>query len=266
MGDRLKDKVALVSGAGSSGPGWGNGKATAVLFAREGAKVLAADINDDAALETKRIIDGEGGICEAVSTDVSRADGVSAMVSYCIEAFARIDVLHNNVGIVEVGGPVDTTEASWDRVNNVNLKSMFLTCKHVLPHMERQGKGAIVNIASVSGIRWLGVPYISYAATKAAVIQLTRVIALQYARKGIRANSILPGMMNTPMVHAAEVIAAYGGSAEEMVRRRDEQCPMGRMGDAWDVAYAAPFLASDEAKYITGTELVVDGGLTVNCV
>src|SRR6266849_4267904 len=161
--------------------------------------------------------------------------------------------------------PVATTRRAGTGINDVNLKSMFLTW-HVLPHMERQGKGAIVNIASVSGIRWLGVPYISYAATKAAVIQVIRVIALQYARSGIRANSILPGMMNTPMVHAAEVIAAYGGSAEEMVRRRDDRCPMGRMGDAWDVAYAALFLASDEAKYITGTELVVDGGLTVNCV
>jgi NAD(P)-dependent dehydrogenase (short-subunit alcohol dehydrogenase family) len=266
MGDRLKEKVALVSGAGSSGPGWGNGKATAVLFAREGARVLAADINLDAAVETKRIIEREGGICEAVAGNVSLADDVAAVADACIAAFGRIDVLYNNVGIVEVGGPVETTEDSWDRVNDVNLKSMFLTCRQVLPHMERQGKGAIVNIASVSGIRWLGVPYISYAATKAAVIQFTRVIALQYARSGIRANSIVPGMMNTPMVHTPGVIAAYGGSAEEMVRRRDEQCPMGRMGDAWDVAYAALFLASDEAKYITGTELVVDGGLTVNCV
>ena len=266
MVDRLKDKVALVSGAGSSGPGWGNGKATAALFAREGARVFAVDINLDAALETKRIVEKEGGICEALAGNVSHADDVAAMVDACIAAFGRIDVLHNNVGIVEVGGPVETSEESWDRVNDVNLKSMFLTCKKVLPHMERQGKGAIVNIASVSGIRWLGVPYISYAATKAAIIQFTRVIALQYARSGIRANSVLPGMMNTPMVHAPEVIAAYGGSAEEMVRRRDAQCPMGRMGDAWDVAYAALFLASDEAKYITGTELVVDGGLTVNCV
>ena len=266
MGDRLKEKVALVSGAGSSGPGWGNGKATAVLFAREGARILAADINLDAAVETKRIIEREGGICEAVAGNVALAEDVAAVVDTCIAAFGRIDVLHNNVGIVEVGGPVETTEDSWDRVNDVNLKSMFLTCRQVLPHMTRQGKGAIVNIASVSGIRWLGVPYISYAATKAAIIHFTRVIALQYARSGIRANSILPGMMNTPMVHAAEVIAAYGGSAEEMVRRRDEQCPMGRMGDAWDVAYAALFLASDEAKYITGAELVVDGGLTVNCV
>ena len=237
-----------------------------MLFAREGARVLAVDINFNAAVETKRIIEAEGGICEAVAGDVSRTDDVAAVVDACILAFGRIDVLHNNVGIVEVGGPVETSEESWDRVNDVNMKSMFLTCKQVLPHMIRQGKGAIVNIASVSGIRWLGVPYISYAATKAAIIQFTRVIALQYARSGIRANSILPGMMNTPMVHAAEVIAAYGGSAEEMVRRRDEQCPMGCMGDAWDVAYAALFLASDEAKYITGTELVVDGGLTVNCV
>ena len=220
IGDRLKDKVALVSGAGSSGPGWGNGKATAVLFAREGAKVLAADINLDAGVETKRIIEGEGGICEAVAGNVARADDVAGIVDACIATFGRIDVLHNNVGIVEVGGPVESTEESWDRVNDVNLKSMFLTCKHVLPHMERQGKGSIVNIASVSGIRWLGVPYISYAATKAAIIQFTRVIALQYARKGIRANSILQGMMNTPMVHAPGVIAAYGGSAEEMVRRR----------------------------------------------
>ena len=221
MGNRLKDKVALISGAGSSGPGWGNGKATAVLFAREGAKVLAADLNLHAAIETKRIIESEGGICVTVAGNVARADNVAAIVDACITAFGRIDVLRNNVGIVEVGGPVETSEESWDRVNDVNLKSMFLTCKQVIPHMERQGKGAIVNIASVSGVRWLGVPYISYAATKAAVIQFTRVIALQYARSGIRANTILPGMMNTPMVHAAEVIAAYGGSAEEMVRRRD---------------------------------------------
>jgi NAD(P)-dependent dehydrogenase (short-subunit alcohol dehydrogenase family) len=178
MGDRLKGKVALVSGAGSIGPGWGNGKAAAVLFAREGAKVLAADIKLDAAFETKRIIEAEGGICEAVGGDVSKSQDVAAIVAACIATFGWIDILHNNVGIVEVGGPVETSGESWDRVNDVNLKSMFLTCKHVLPHMQQQGKGAIVNIASVSGIRWLGVPYVSYAATKAAVIQFTRVIAL----------------------------------------------------------------------------------------
>jgi NAD(P)-dependent dehydrogenase (short-subunit alcohol dehydrogenase family) len=127
MVDRLKDKVALVSGAGSSGPGWGNGKATAVLFAREGAKVLAADVNLDAAVETKRIIEAEGGICEAVAGDVSHADDVAAMVDTCILALGRIDVLHNNVGILKVGGPVETSEESWDRVNDVNRKSIFLT-------------------------------------------------------------------------------------------------------------------------------------------
>jgi NAD(P)-dependent dehydrogenase (short-subunit alcohol dehydrogenase family) len=265
MVGRLKDKVALVTGAGSIGPGWGNGKATAVLFAREGAKVLAADLRLAAALETKRVIEGEGGVCEVVACDVSKAKEVAAMVDACMKAFGRVDVLHNNVGIVEVGGPVEASEESWDRVNDVNLKSIFLTCKHVLPHMERQGKGTIVNIASVSGIRWTGVPYVSYSATKAAVIHLTRVVALQYARAGIRANSILPGLMNTPMVHAS-LVGAYGANADEMVAKRDAQCPMGRMGDAWDVAYAALFLASDEAKYITGTELIVDGGLTVTCV
>ena len=139
MGDRLKDKVALVSGAGSSGPGWGNGKATAVLFAREGAKILAADLYLEAAVETKRIIEREGGTCEAVTGNVSVAEDVAAIVDACIRAFGRIDVLHNNVGIVEVGGPVETTEDSWDRVNDVNLKSMFLTCKQVLPHMGETG-------------------------------------------------------------------------------------------------------------------------------
>src|SRR6201981_96347 len=152
MGDRLREKVALVSGAGSSGPGWGNGKATAVLFAREGAKVLAADINLDAAVETRRITEAEGGICEAASGDVSRAGNVAGIVNACLAKFGRIDVLHNNVGIVEVGGPVETTEEGWDRVNDANLKSMFLTCKHVLPHMERQGEGSLINISFVSGI------------------------------------------------------------------------------------------------------------------
>jgi NAD(P)-dependent dehydrogenase (short-subunit alcohol dehydrogenase family) len=207
MGDRLEEKVALVSGAGSSGPGWGNGKATAVLFAREGAKVLAADINLDAAFETKRIIEAEGGTCEAVAGDVSRADHVAAVVDACIAGFRRILRASQNVGIVEAGGPVENQRGELGQGQRRKPE------EHIFD-----------------------------------------------------ANSILPGMMNTPMVHAAEVIAAYGGSAEEMVRRRDEQCPMGRMGDAWDVAYAALFLASDEAKYITGTELVVDGGLTVNCV
>jgi len=269
MGDRLKDRVAIVTGAGSIGPGWGNGKAAAVLFAREGAKVFALDHRIEAANETAQIVKSEGGVCVAHACDVSKSDQVKASIDKCLQEFGRIDILHNNVGILEMGGPVELSEAAWDKVVAVNLTSMFLTCKHALPIMARQGKGAIVNIASVAGIRWSGVPYISYSTTKGAILPLTRSIALEYAKQGIRANSILPGLMNTPMVHQASITGAYAGNAHdeaEMVRKRDAQCPTGKMGDAWDVAYAALFLASDEAKYITGAELVVDGGLTCKVV
>ena len=266
MGDgktgRLAGKVAMVVGAGSSGPGWGNGKAAAVLFAREGARLFCVDINRAAAEETAAIIREEGGEAEAHRADVAKAQEVEAMVARCLAVYGRIDVLDNNVGIVEVGGPVEASEESWDRVLDVNLKSMFLTCKHVLPVMERQGGGVLVNIASIAGIRDTGVPYVSYSASKGAVIPFTRSVALQYAKKGIRANAILPGLMNTPMIVEPLKGAYAEGNVEEMVRRRDAQCPTGKMGDAWDVAYAALFLASDEAKYITGTQLVVDGGIT----
>ncbi len=263
MGDRLKGKVAIVTGAGSIGPGWGNGKATAVLFAREGAKMFAVDLNRSAAEETKGIIDSEGGSCTVHQADVSKADEVEAMVRRCLDVYGRVDILHNNVGIAEVGGPVEASEESWDRVMDVNLKSMFLTCKYTLPLMVEQGTGVIVNIASVAGIRWLGVPYISYSASKAAIIQLTQSVALQYAKLGVRANAILPGMMNTPMIVNSLPPSVYAeGSVAEMLAKRDALCPTGKMGDAWDIAYAALFLASDEAKYITGAQLVVDGGLT----
>jgi NAD(P)-dependent dehydrogenase (short-subunit alcohol dehydrogenase family) len=262
MAGRLQDKVALIVGAGSIGPGWGNGKATAVLFAREGAKILAADVNLAAAEETCAIIRGEGGEAVPFQADVSKADQVRAMVDACVARFGRIDVLHNNVGIVKLGGPVELDEQDWDRVHDVNLKSIFLTCKHALPHMERQGKGAIVNISSIASIRWIGVPYISYYATKAAINQFTVAVALQYAKQGIRCNAVLPGLMNTPMVHAALPGHYADGDAEKMVAIRDAQCPTGKMGDAWDVAHASLFLASEEAKYVTGHCLVVDGGLT----
>ena len=266
MGERLKDKVAIVTGAGSIGPGWGNGKATAVLFAREGAKVFAVDINRIAVEETKAIIDAEGGRCAIRATDVSKASDVEAMVDSCIETYGHIDILHNNVGIVEVGGCVEASEESWNHVNDVNLKSVFLTCKYALPHMEAQGGGAIVNISSIASIRWLGVPYVSYSATKGGINQITKSIAIQYAKRNIRANAILPGFMNTPMIAEGLADAYADGDVEKMIEIRDNLCPTGKMGDAWDVAHAALFLASDEAKYITGTELVVDGGLTCKCV
>ncbi len=262
MGERLKDRVALVVGAGSVGPGWGNGKAAAVLFAREGARLFCVDINPTAAEATADIIAGEGGEAVAFQADVSKAADVAEMVARCLEHYGRIDVLDNNVGILEVGGPVEASEASWDRVMEVNLKSMFLTCKHVLPAMERQGAGVIVNIGSIAGLRWLGVPYISYHASKGAVVSFTRAVALEYAAKGIRANAVLPGLMNTPMIVEPLKDAYAGGDVDKMLEIRAAQCPMGRMGDAWDVAHAALFLASDEARYVTGTELIVDGGLT----
>ncbi len=224
--------------------------------------MLCVDINQAAAEETAAIIAGEGGRAEAHQADVIDQAQVDALVARAVDLWGGVDVLHNNVGIVEIGGPVETGEAGWDRVMAVNVKSMYLTCKAALPVMEAAGKGAIVNIGSISGTRWLGVPYISYATSKAAILGFTRAIALQYAAKGIRANVILPGLMDTPMIVEPLRQAYAGGDVEEMRRRRNAQCPMGHMGDAWDVANAALFLVSDEARYITAAELVVDGGLT----
>ena len=264
MPDRLKDKVAIVTGAGSIGPGWGNGKATAVLFAREGAKVLAVDRNPPAAEETRGIVEGEGGDCVAFEADVAKAADVQAMVAACLDAYGRIDILHNNVGVSSLGGPIELSEAEWDRLHEVNLKSMFLTCKSVLPVMERQGGGSIINISSVGGIRWVGIPYIGYASSKGAILQVTQSIAVQFAAKGIRCNAILPGLMNTPMVRAT--LMDHYGDVDQLIAERDAASPTGKMGDAWDVAYAALFLASDESKYVNGIKLIVDGGLTARAV
>lgn len=193
----------------------------------------------------------------------SRAEDVEAAVNNCMEEYGRIDILHNNVGIAEFGGPVETSEESWNRVMDANIKGVFLTCKYVLPIMEAQRSGVIINISSLASIRWSGVPYIGYYASKAAVNQFTRAVALQYADKGIRVNAILPGMMNTPMF--VEGAKAFGADIEDITKQRDSMCPMGKMGDAWDVAYASVFLASEEAKYITGVLLPVDGGLGCKC-
>jgi NAD(P)-dependent dehydrogenase (short-subunit alcohol dehydrogenase family) len=263
--ERLKGKTALVVGAGSIGPGWGNGKATAVTFAREGAQVFCVDRNAAAAAETAGIIASEGGKATAFTSDASRAEDVEAMVAACLEAYGRIDVLDNNVGIAETGSVVEVSEADWDRVFAVNLKSAFLAMKHVIPVMTKQGGGSIINISSIASIRHLGISYVTYGTTKAAMNQMTRTTAVEFAAQNIRVNAILPGLMKTPMVeHSAALAASYAkGDVEAMWRARDAQVPMGHMGDAWDVANAALFLGSDESKYVTGIELVVDGGITL---
>ena len=262
--DRLKGKVAMVVGAGSIGPGWGNGKATAVTFAREGAQVFCVDRNGAAAEETAKIINDEGGKAAAFTADVARHNEIEAMVAACLKAYGRIDVLDNNVGIAEMGSVVEVGEESWDRVFTVNLKSAYLTMKHVIPVMVKQGGGSIINISSIASIRHVGISYVSYNASKAAMNQLTRSTAIEFAKNHVRVNAILPGLMKTPMVeHSAGLANSYAkGDVEAMWRARDAQVPMGHMGEAWDVANAALFLASDESKYVTGIELVVDGGIT----
>ena len=257
---RLKDRVAIVTGAGSAGPGWGNGKAAAVTFAREGAKIFAVDINEAAAVETTELVHQEGGICVPFRADVSNDDDVKALVRAATMEFGRIDILHNNVGINRKGGAASLAEADWDIVLDTNLKGMFLTCRAVLPIMEQQHKGTIVNVSSITAIRYARRPYIAYATSKGGILAFTRTLAVEYASKGIRANSILPGHINTPMVHVDN--PGHPGGVEGFIKERDKWVPMGRMGEAWDVANAALFLASDEAAYITGAELIVDGGLT----
>jgi NAD(P)-dependent dehydrogenase (short-subunit alcohol dehydrogenase family) len=259
---RLTGRTALVTGAGSSGPGWGVGKAIAVACARQGAQVACLDLRLTNAQETARIIDAEGGTARAQQADVTDAGQVEAAIDDVLAAWGRLDVLVNNVGILELGGPVEASVESWDRVMDVNLKSMFLTCKYALPAMQAQGRGAIVNIASIAATHWTGIPYVSYAASKAGAVQFTRQVALQHAKEGIRANAVLPGLLDTPMVREPLKHHYADGDVAAMIAKRDAICPTGKMGEAWDVAHAATFLASDEAKYITGTELVVDGGIT----
>jgi hypothetical protein len=262
MPGRLEDKVALVTGAGCVGPGWGNGRATAVLFAREGAKVLAADKNGESMKETVERVAEFGGTIKTHECDVTKSGDVKAMVEACLAAYGRIDILVNNVGGSAAGGPVELSEEAWDGQMNYNLKSVFLACKHVLPIMERQGGGAIVNIASTSGITYSGSPQIGYASSKAAVIQFSRVTAVQYAKHGIRVNTVIPGQMHTPMVETRLAKQRTGGDVEALLKARIARIPLGFAGDGRDTAAAVLFLASDEARFVTGTEIVVDGGMT----
>jgi NAD(P)-dependent dehydrogenase (short-subunit alcohol dehydrogenase family) len=265
MSKRLDNKVAIVTGAGCVGPGWGNGRAVAVRFAEEGAKIYAVDRNLDAMQETLERVRAVGGEVTAAACDVTDSEAVARMVEGCVKTYGRVDILVNNVGGSAAGGPVALDEDKWDAQIALNLKSVYLTCKHVLPVMEAQGAGAIVNTASTSGIRWTGAAQVAYAASKAGVIQLSRVVAVEYASKGIRVNTVVPGQLHTPMVEARLAGQRAGGDVDALLRQRLARIPLGFMGDGRDTANAALYLASDEARFVTGTEVVVDGGMTVRC-
>jgi NAD(P)-dependent dehydrogenase (short-subunit alcohol dehydrogenase family) len=265
MSGRLQDRIGIVTGAGSVGPGWGNGRATCVRFAEEGAKIFAVDLRPESMAETVEPVKAVGGEIVTHQCDVTKNESVAAMVQACLDRFGRIDILVNNVGGSAHGGPVEMPEEVWDAQVDYNLKSVFLTCKHVLPVMEKQKSGAIVNVASTSGIRFTGAFQVGYAATKAGVIQLSRVVAVQYAAKGIRVNTVVPGQLHTPMVEARLARQRAGGDVKALLEQRQKRIPAGFMGDGRDTANAALFLASDEARFVTGTEIVVDGGMTVRC-
>lgn len=265
MSGRLQDKVALVTGAGSVGPGWGNGRAIAVRFAQEGAKVFAVDRDADRMSETVRLVTEAMTEITTATCDVTKSESIAGAVAACLERFGRIDILVNNVGGSAAGGPVEMSEEVWDAQIDHNLKSVFLTCKHVLPIMQTQGSGAIVNISSTSGIRWTGSAQVAYASTKAGVIQFSRVTAVQYAKTGIRINTVVPGQLYTPMVDVRLAKQRTGGDVTSLLAQRQSRIPLPFMGDGRDTANAALFLASDEARFITGTELIVDGGMSVRC-
>ena len=264
--NRLTDKTCIVFGGGSVGGEINNGLAASIVYAREGARVAIVDLNEAAvegALQRVREECAAAGIDApellGVVGNVTDSASVERAVTQTVERFGTIDVLHNNVGIAKMGGPIEQSLEDWNLVMNVNLTSMFLTCKYVLPHMITQGSGSIINIGSVGGMRYIGYDYPSYSATKGAVTQFTQNLALEYAAKGIRANTVAPGYINTPMIYR-QISDAYD-TVEEMVAARDALSPTGKMGDSFDVAHAALFLASDESRYVNGVCLPVDGGL-----
>jgi NAD(P)-dependent dehydrogenase (short-subunit alcohol dehydrogenase family) len=262
---RLAGKVAFVTGAGSVGPGWGNGRAIAVRFAQEGARVFAVDRDTERMQETVRLVEEAGGEIATAQCDVTQSASIAEVVAACVTRFGRIDVLVNNVGGSAAGGPVEMAEETWDAQIDHNLKSVFLACKHVLPLMEAQAAGAIVNIASTSGLRWTGSAQVAYASTKAGVMQFSRVVAVQYAKAGIRVNTVVPGQLYTPMVDVRLAKQRTGGDVTALLQQRQSRIPLPFMGDGRDTAHAALFLASDEARFITGAEIVVDGGMSVRC-
>lgn len=260
---RLAGKVVLIAGAGSVAPGWGIGKATAVACARAGARIVAADIDLDSARETAALAEAEGAEAIAAAVDVASEESVAALAESAIARFGRVDVVHNNVGIGKVGGPLDIPVDDWDRIQRTNVTALAIAARAFLPGMRERQSGVFLTTSSVAALRYVGFPHMAYSVTKAAALHFTRMIAAQYAADGIRAVTIVPGLMDTPRIRQTVARAFPDLPFEELRTKRDRQVPLGTMGDGWDVAHAVVFLASEEARYVTGTELVIDGGLSL---
>jgi NAD(P)-dependent dehydrogenase (short-subunit alcohol dehydrogenase family) len=260
---RLAGKVAIVTGAGCIGPGWGNGRAIAVRFAQEGARVFAVDKYAEALTETLERAREAGLDITPHVCDVTDTRAAAALVKQCVAVHGGVDILVNNVGAPAPGGPVQLSEEQWQSQLDLNLTTVFLMCKHVIPVMEKRGGGSIVNIASTSGLRWTGAAQVGYAAAKAGVIQFGRVVGVEYAKKGIRVNTVAPGQLHTPLVDAFLARDQSGGDVDSLLARRQARIPMPFMGDGRDTANAALFLASPESSMITGVALEVDGGRCV---
>ena len=265
MPGRLEGKVALISGAGSCGPGWGNGRATATLFAREGAKVFAVDLNQEAVEETAKTIQDEGNECITYCCDVTNAESVNEMVTSCVDRFGQVDVLQNNVGGSAAGGAMDMEEEVWDKQMDHNLKHVFLVTKAVLPIMVKSKTGSIINMSSTSGLTYGGAFQIAYCTTKAAIRRFSEAVAIEFAGRGVRCNTIIPGQLHTPMVETRLAQQRTGGNIKKLIETRNARIPLGQMGDGFDVAYAAVYLGSDESKFVTGSEIKLDGAMTLKC-
>ncbi|MDA8047245.1 MAG: SDR family oxidoreductase [Actinomycetota bacterium] len=254
---RVQGKVAIVTGAGSTpGPGIGTGKASAVVLAREGARVLLVDMYPERAEQTRRLIVDEGGRAEVFAGDLTRSADAEAMVRAASDAFGPLDILVNNIGRAQVGTVVDTTEEAWDQAMDINLRTAFLASKFAVPAMAGHGGGSIVNVASISALRGDGT--VAYSAAKGAMVAMTVDMAYSHGRQGIRVNAVAPGHITTPMVLS---VSAPGPKADFMNQMRSEAGLLGTPGDGWDVGWAVGFLASDEARWITGAVLPVESGV-----